>query len=405
MKILMISPQPFFEPRGTPISVYQRLLALSSLGYEVDLVTYHVGQDVDIPGVQVYRVPRLFFIHEVMIGPSWAKLLLDLLVFWLALILLLRGRYDVIHSHEEAAFFAVILATLFNVPHLYDMHSSLPRQMARSSYGRWRPVVRLFALLEKQVLRSCGSVITIDADLEAYVGRINARVRQTRIENLAIPGETKPADLQLVKQLKSNVNLNSKAAVLYTGTFEPYQGLDLLLASAPRVKARYPHVVFVLVGGKPMQIAYWRQVAKECGIADCTVFVGTVGLAEAVDYLSIADVLVSPRAEGTSVPLKIYSYLHSGKPIVATNSAAHTQVLNDEIAVLVEPTSEALAAGILALLRDAELGRRIGLAAREFAEARYSFRGYVNKLAHVYDALVSPASAQELLAPVNLSEK
>ena len=39
MKILMISPQPFFEPRGTPISVYQRLEALSALGHEIDLVT------------------------------------------------------------------------------------------------------------------------------------------------------------------------------------------------------------------------------------------------------------------------------------------------------------------------------------------------------------------------------
>lgn len=53
MKILMISPEPFFEPRGTPISVYQRLQALSALGYQVDLLTYHVGQDVDIPGLTI----------------------------------------------------------------------------------------------------------------------------------------------------------------------------------------------------------------------------------------------------------------------------------------------------------------------------------------------------------------
>jgi glycosyltransferase involved in cell wall biosynthesis len=404
MKILMIAPQPFFQPRGTPISVYQRLMALSSLGYEVDLATYHVGQEVDIPRVRLYRVPRSFFIKEVQIGPSWSKLFLDVLLFCLAFGLLLRKQYDVIHSHEEAAFFTIILAALFRTRHLYDMHSSLPQQMARSKYGRRPAVVRLFALLEKQVLKVCDSVITIDTDLEAYVRSINSQVPQIRIENLALPGETKAEDLQLVKQLKSNVNLNSKAAVVYTGTFEPYQGLDLLLASAPLVKARHPQVVFVLVGGKPAQIASWRQVAEACGIADCTVFVGTVGLDEAFDYLSIADVLVSPRAEGTSVPLKIYSYLHSGKPIVATNSVAHTQVLNNEVAILVEPTSEALAGGILMLLKDPETGRRIGAAARKFAEARYSFKDYVAKLAHIYDTVLLPAPARGVLAPAKLIE-
>ena len=39
MKILMVAPQPFFEPRGTPISVYQRLEALSALGHHIDLLT------------------------------------------------------------------------------------------------------------------------------------------------------------------------------------------------------------------------------------------------------------------------------------------------------------------------------------------------------------------------------
>ncbi|MCH7624768.1 MAG: glycosyl transferase family 1, partial [Chloroflexi bacterium] len=49
MKILMLAPQPFLEPRGTPFSVLGRLKALSQLGHKVDLVTYHLGSDVEIP--------------------------------------------------------------------------------------------------------------------------------------------------------------------------------------------------------------------------------------------------------------------------------------------------------------------------------------------------------------------
>jgi len=50
----MIAPDPFLEPRGTPISVYQWLRLLSSLGHEVDLVTYHPGEDARIPGVKIH---------------------------------------------------------------------------------------------------------------------------------------------------------------------------------------------------------------------------------------------------------------------------------------------------------------------------------------------------------------
>jgi glycosyltransferase involved in cell wall biosynthesis len=344
-------------------------------------------------------------IKQVRIGPSGAKLLLDILLFWKVVALLLRRRYDVIHSHEEAAFMVTFLASLFRLRHVYDMHSSLPRQLANSKYGHWPLLVTWFVLLERRALQMCDAVLTIDRDLEAYVRFINPKAKQVRIENLAIASKQKPAELSVINALKSNVNLNSNAAVVYTGTLEPYQGLDLLLASAQLVRASYPRVVFVVVGGKPAQIEYWRQVAQELGVADCTVFVGTVSLDEAINYLSIADVLVSPRAEGTSVPLKIYSYLHSGKPIVATNSVAHTQVLSEEVAVLVAPTSEAVANGILMLLNDTELAGCIGAAARELAEARYSFSNYVAKLNRIYDDVIPPVSTADVLTTAKLTKE
>src|SRR5688572_7285030 len=118
MKVLMIAPEPFLETRGTPISVYQRLCALSSLGHNVDLLTYHVGQEANIPGVTIYRISNIPFIKEVKIGPSWSKLILDVLLFFRAISMLVAKRYDVIHTHEEAVFFSIILAAVFHTRHL-----------------------------------------------------------------------------------------------------------------------------------------------------------------------------------------------------------------------------------------------------------------------------------------------
>ena len=52
MKALVIAPEPFFSPRGTPLSVYYRTRALAELGVEVDLLTYGQGQDVEVSGVR-----------------------------------------------------------------------------------------------------------------------------------------------------------------------------------------------------------------------------------------------------------------------------------------------------------------------------------------------------------------
>src|SRR5690242_18691335 len=103
MRILMIAPEPFFEPRGTPFSEYHRIRALTELGHTVDLVTYPFGQNVSMAGLRVYRCLRPPLLRHVAIGPSLAKVPLDLLLACTAFRRALASRYDVIHSHEEGA--------------------------------------------------------------------------------------------------------------------------------------------------------------------------------------------------------------------------------------------------------------------------------------------------------------
>ena len=392
MKILMLAPQPFFELRGTPISVYQRLEALSSLGHDIDLITYHIGADVQIPNVRIFRTPHIPFIKEVKIGPSWAKPLLDTLMLQVAVSRLLTNHYDVIHTHEEAAFLAIPLTALFHIPHIYDMHSSLPRQLGNFRVGNWWPLVNLFRWLEKCTLRTCNAVISIDTELEQYVWSINPDVRQVRIENRAIPVTRTLVDPGLVQQLKQNISLDSRHPIVYTGTFERYQGLEMLIRSARIVRRHNQKALFILVGGKPAQIERYKEIARAEGVEDCVLFVGIVPPDEAVAYLELADVLVSPRIGGSSVPLKIYSYLVSGKPLVATRTAAHVQVLNDDIAILVEPNAEALAQALIQLLQNPQQRQQIGNRAQLLANDRYSFDEYMTRLESIYHSVLREAN-------------
>jgi len=100
---------------------------------------------------------------------------------------------------------------------------------------------------------------------------------------------------------------------------------------------------------------------------------------------------VSPRIAGTSIPLKIYSYLHAGKAILATRVPAHSQVLNDEIALLVDPTPQALAEGVLRLAGDPEVRRGLAQNSKDFARRRYDLAVYTSDLEALYGDIFRPA--------------
>ena len=169
LKILMIVPEPLFTPRGTPFSIRGRLRALTSLGHHVDVVTYHVGNDISLPNLRIYRTTKIPFLTTVPIGPSGTKVLLDILLFGLAIIHLTCQKYDVIHTHEEAGLMGTILAPFTKTQHLYDMHSSLPQQLFNFQTYHYRPIIKLFEMVERLIIRRADAVITICPELYRHV--------------------------------------------------------------------------------------------------------------------------------------------------------------------------------------------------------------------------------------------
>ena len=386
MHILMIAPEPFFEPRGTPFSEYHRIRALLDLGHTVDLVTYPFGTNVELPGLKIFRATRPPFVTRVKIGPSPAKLFLDLALTMTALNRARRARYDVIHSHEEGAAIGVLISAALGVPHLYDMHSSLPQQLENFAFST-SPVLRwFFQRLERTAIRRSRVTIVICPHLEEVARQVVPDARTVLIENAPGSGDTPVAGTGA--EIRTSLGLSaSTPVVLYTGTFEAYQGLDLLFAAAKAVHRERPDVTFVLAGGKPDQVARAKSQAAAIG-ADGIVFTGEQPSEAIPSFLDAADVLVSPRSTGTNTPLKIYQYLRSGRVTVATRLLTHTQVLSDEVAILTEPTADGFAQGILLAVNDRALARRLGEQARRLADTRYTYDAYLQRTREACAALI-----------------
>ncbi|MEZ5318603.1 MAG: glycosyltransferase family 4 protein [Vicinamibacterales bacterium] len=388
MHILMIAPEPFFEPRGTPFSEFHRLRALTTLGHTVDLVTYPFGRDVTMPGLRIYRCPRPPFVRRVRIGPSWAKVPLDVSLAAAALWRAFRGRYDAVHSHEEGGGIGVVLAAVLRVPHLYDMHSSLPQQVTNFGYGRASWMAGILGWLERLMIRRSKVVIVICPDLEDAVREVDERVPTVLIENASgdPPAAGAGPDVRRALGLDAGTPV-----VLYTGTFEAYQGLDLLYDAMRTVARERPEARLVMVGGEAGQVAAARARVEALGLADRVIFTGQCAPADVPRYLDAATVLVSPRSSGTNTPLKIYQYLRAGRPIVATRLRTHTQVLDDETAILTAPDAEAFAAGIVRAIASPDEAARLAARAREVADTKYSDEAFLAKTRRAMALLTGPA--------------
>jgi len=341
--------------------------ALAAQGHDVELLTYPRGDDVALEGVR-HRRSLSLPVGRVRAGPSLAKLALDVPFMARAWWRMAVGRFDVVHAVEEAAHLAAPVARLLGLPLVVDVDSSIPDQMRESQFAARGPLLWAAEALEGHALRHSAAVVTVCASLTAGVrGRVpHDRVFQVEDPPLLGP----PASPGDIATLSASLGLDHRPVVLYSGNFERYQGVELLVDAAAAV----PEAQFVFMGGEPEQIA--RAGARAAGGAAC-IFAGKRATTELPAFLGAAAIVVSPRVSGANTPFKVYTYLASGRPMVATRILTHTQLLDDSLTWLVEPTPAGLAAGIRSVLADPQEAHRraargLALIAREYSEARHA---------------------------------
>ncbi len=385
MRALIISPQPFFSPRGTPFSVYYRTLVTSELGVNIDLLTYGEGEDADIPGVNIIRIPRFKMLGDVKIGPSFLKLFLDAFIVIWTFVLLCSRRYDFVHAHEEAVFFCRFFKPFFRFKLIYDMHSSLPQQLTNFNFTRSEFIINIFKKLEDSCLKTADAVITICPDLADYVNSvIDKPEKHIMIENSIFDS----VKLKSPKRASCNVNSDfkmenlpaNKRFIVYAGTLEAYQGIDLLIDSFKKVCDKIDDAFLIVVGGSESQVTFYSDLAQKFGVDKRTLFTGRVPQDLAKRYCAIAQLLVSPRIAGTNTPLKIYELLAGGIPLLATDIYSHTQVLNGDISFLAQPDANDMACKMIEAIEPGGAGKIKALNAIRVYEKKYSRPVYVEKM-------------------------
>lgn len=380
-RVLVVAPQPFYGDRGTPIALRKVLKALSQLAYQVDVLTFPVGRSPEIPGVRYFRVANPLRIRAVPIGFSFRKLWLDLFLFFALWKRLREHNYLCIHAVEEGGFLAVLAARRHRIPVIYDMQSSLSEQMASYRFLDNRPARALLDACERWLFRNADHIVS-SIGLSEHV---RARTPHALVRDWRYPhpiSEVAPEDID---RLRDKLNISpGQPVVLYTGTFEEYQGLSSLVNAIPSVLSRVPQAVFVLVGADGSNgTSVIRQLDGRVPAGSHRVLKRQPQ--ELIPtFLAMASVVVSPRIYGSNLPIKVLGYLAAGRAIVATSIPAHRTLLDEELAVFSQPSSLGLAIAITELLEDPARVAALQAAARAYAEKHLGWIAFVRSVGELY---------------------
>jgi glycosyltransferase involved in cell wall biosynthesis len=386
MNVLLVAPQPFFRIRGTPINLRNLASALGRAGHRVDLLCYPFGESPDLPGTRILRSPGFPGVRDCKVGPSLAKFPLDAMMSLAVAHRLLRQRYDVVHAVEESVFFAGPLARLRGIPVVYDMDSLISDQLAYSGFVRWKPLLRLVEAMERRALRRAAAVVSVCTALTESARRLFPAARITQIEDAPLERAFVP-DPAGEEALREQFSLHGRKVVTYTGNFEAYQGLPLLLDALPTLLVQEPTAVLLLVGGEARHRAALEEKVRAAGLSHAVRFTGLLPMDRMPACLGLADALVSPRVKGTNTALKLYGYMQTGKAIVATDLETHTQVLDPGCAWLCPPEPQALGAALAAALgHPAEAARR-GAAAARLVHERFGLDRFDRQVRELYEQL------------------
>jgi glycosyltransferase involved in cell wall biosynthesis len=380
MNILLLAPHPFYQERGSPIAVQKLLAVLSERGDRIDVVTYHEGTDFEYEHVTLHRIPNLPFIRHIRPGFSWKKVLCDGFMCFKVGQLLLKRRYELVHAVEESVFIALLLKLFLGIPYVYDMDSSLAQQMM-DKYSFLRKISVVLNFFERLAVNHAKAIVPVCKALAVILEQYNP----SRVIVLPDISLLQEVDAPFPNQLKAELGIDG-LVLMYVGNLEGYQGIDLLLESfallAPEKKAQ-----LVIIGGTAEDIEKYRQQAIRLAIGHKTHFIGPKPVKYLSRYLAQADILLSPRITGQNTPMKVYSYLDSGKAILATDLPTHTQVLDHHVAMLAAPQPTLFAQGLCHLIENEQLRLRLGEAAQKLVQEKFAYAVFYEKVNTLFDWL------------------
>ncbi|MCH8805355.1 MAG: glycosyltransferase family 4 protein [Planctomycetes bacterium] len=368
-RICMLAPShPSWDPR-----VAQRESAsLAKLGHTVALVAMHEDGRPGVAGVEVLALPKTPMTRWLRIKTMWR-------VYQMAR----RWKADVYHAHEvESLAVGVLLKWRTGAKLIFDAHECFHFTAARFVSGWYAKLVTAATSNMLRFLsRRAAHVIVVSFTNEEFYRDSCGCERVTIIHNSPPPDKFqhvgKPAE--------------ATRTITHDGYLDHSRGQDQILEALALVKRQMP-VKLLVVGqvAESSRADFERQVAK-LGLSDEVEVTGWLEYEKAGAELtrgSIGLVAMQPTPNNYgSLSNKLFNYMCTGQAVIGPKGSDTEIVLKRaDCGLAVDMTDpRELAEAMLALLRDPERTRQLGLNGRRAVETEFGWHLMEKSLEGIYD--------------------
>lgn len=355
LRIAVVAACPFPHERGTPVRIRRLAEGLATRGHEIHVATYHLGDPIDLPGVQTHRIRSVLNYTRKMPGPSLQKLLvIDPLLVARLRRLLSKRRFDVIHAHHiEGLLVARLARPGHRLPVVFDAHTALEAELPFYGPAFAQPLLRyLGATFDRLLPLLADHVVTVTPELRARL------IAASRIEPKRVTAIGNGVEWTLFEQARKQAASKAPGSTLvFAGNLAVYQGIDLMLEAFAQVRRRRPDARLSIVSGESS--ADLEHRARALGV-DRALCITRVDFEKVPEALAQADVALNPRLYSPGIAQKTLNYMATGLPIVSFAGSGH-HLVDGETALLVEDGDVAgFADAIVRLLDDPALAKRLG---------------------------------------------
>lgn len=366
-RILMVAACPFPYPRGTPVRILRMAETMASLGHDVHVATYHIGQ-TDLPlSFHVHRIANLKFYDKVTPGPTYLKVLvLDFLLALKVLGLLRRHKFDLVHAHHyEGLLSALPARALTRVPVIFDSHTLLEGELPFYDLHLGRNFKRQVGLwLDKFMPRLARHVIAVSESISRwYIEQAGLAPEKISV----IPNGVEAEHFASARGDGGHTGI----ILGFSGNAAEYQGVEHMLRALHHLSCQHSNISLHLYSSD--DFSAYDKLIDELGIRT-HIHIFPTEFANLPERLAEADILLNPRWSGDGYPLKLLNYMAAGKAVVSFRGTAHDLRHLETGWVVEQPDPVEFANGIQHLIEDPALRQRLGQNARDYIETHFTWR-------------------------------
>jgi glycosyltransferase involved in cell wall biosynthesis len=365
--------------------------ALVDRGFRVDVIALQAeGQPKEgwVSGVRVIRLQKRAAREK-----SKFSYLSKLLLFFVRSMMVLtreqiREPYDLIHVHSVPDFevFAALWPKLRGSKIILDIHDIIPEFYA-SKFGIGPETItfKMLVMVERWSAAFADHVIAAN------------HIWEERLKTRSVAGSKCSTFLNYpdgrLFQRKGIAKRSGRITLVYPGSLNYHQGVDLAVRAFAGIKDQVPNADFHIYGAGGELLEVVKSLIVELDLHDRVQLKPPVALDEMPGVLESADLGIVPkRSNGfgnEAFSTKILEFMTMGVPVVIPDTAVDRHYFNGEVVKFFHANDEnSLAEAMLFMIKNPEAGAALARNASEFVK-QYSWNNNRDAYLGLVDSLVN----------------